>query len=157
MALCSESTGSNDAQHHVAGGDEGLLIGQRNRVAGFGRRQGGRQAGNAGDGRHGPLSAQPGRAQHGLLAAFHPHAAAGQGRRELAMHGGIGADRELGPERPGLLREQRRIAVADQGHHAEASGIGHQKINRAAAHAAGAAQHGDGFHGRGLYCQASIP
>ena len=121
IALCSESTGSSvapglphRAQHHLAGADQRLLVGQRDDAASPDRGERRAQPGRPGDRGHGPVGRQRGRLHHGVgpphaisipVPASAPAAAR---RRRVADDRPVPAPQRAAPARPAARRCARR-------------------------------------------------
>ena len=123
------------AQHHLAGADQRLLVGQCHAGAAADGGQGGGKAGGAGDGGHGPVGRQRGGLHHGLGAGGGVDAGTGQGLTQRKVAGGVGDHREAGLQRNGLLGQQGGIAAGNQGTNLEAIRRAVQQIDRLGANA----------------------
>ena len=103
------------AQHHVAGAHQGFLVGQADVAAAADRREGGRQAGGAGDRSHGPIRLQRSRRDDGIGAGSDLDPGAGEGITQRGIGGVVGDNGDLGTQRDRLFGQQNRVAASHQG------------------------------------------
>ncbi len=153
-AECSESTGTTwsgaaSASHQVDPDDEGLLVGQRQHVAGLQRSEGGAQADRAGQAVEHDVGRDGGQLRSGLLAGQHLDPPARAPQRSADLHG----DRLLADRHDGcvvgehLIHQQPRVTAArGQTGDGEVVAVSGDDVERLGADGARGAKHRDASH-----------